>query len=326
MRKSILLKARNLKKYFPVRGGLFSKTVDYVKAVDGVTFDIKRGETLGLVGESGCGKTTMGMCILRLIEHTSGEVIFQNKNITQLKKSEMISIYKDMQIIFQDPYDSLNPRMTVGEMLGEPLIIHKLVNNKKDKKKQIIRSLEEVGLDSKCIDKYPHEFSGGQRQRINIARALSVYPSFIICDEPTSALDVSIQGQIINLLQDLKDQLSLTYLFISHDLSVVRYISERIAIMYLGKIMEMGHSEKVCFSPKHPYTKALISSVPIPDPSLKYKYTTTLLTSEEILSAINIPSGCRFHTRCPHAKEKCRNFEPKLRELEKEWFVACHFL
>jgi len=323
LENGVLLKVRNLKKYFPVRGGLFSKVVGHVQAVDRVSFDIKRGEALGLVGESGCGKTTLGMCILRLIEPTSGEVIFRNRNITKLKQREIIEIYKDMQIIFQDPYGSLNPRMKIGEIVGEPLLIHKLVKNKTEKEAKIIRLLEEVGLDSTYIGKYPHELSGGQRQRIGIARALAVSPRFIICDEPASALDVSIQAQIINLLEDLKDQLSLTYLFISHDLSVVKHISERIAVMYLGKIMEIGDSEKVCSSAKHPYTKALISSVPIPDPCLKHEY---IPLTEEIPSPINIPSGCRFHTCCPYLKERCRNFEPELREIEKGWFVACHFI
>jgi len=323
LENGVLLKVRNLKKYFPVRGGLFSKVVGYVQAVDRVSFDIKRGEALGLVGESGCGKTTLGMCILRLIDPTSGEVIFRNRNIAKLKQREIIEIYKDMQIIFQDPYGSLNPRMKIGEIVGEPLLIHKLVKNKTEKGAKIIRLLEEVGLDSTYTNKYPHELSGGQRQRIAIARALAVSPRFIICDEPSSALDVSIQAQIINLLEDLKEQLSLTYLFISHDLSVVKHISERIAVMYLGKIIEIAGSEKVCYSPKHPYTKALISAVPIPDPDLKHEYISL---TEEIPSPINIPSGCRFHTRCPYVKEKCRNFEPELREIEKGWFVACHFI
>ena len=317
-----LLNVKNLTKYFKIKGNIFKGEKSYVRAVDRVRFMLKQGEVLGLVGESGCGKTTLGMCILRLIEPTSGEVMFQNRNITKLKQREIIEIYKDMQIIFQDPYGSLNPRMKIGEIVGEPLLIHKLVKNKTEKEAKIIRLLEEVGLDSTYTNKYPHELSGGQRQRIAIARALAVSPRFIICDEPASALDVSIQAQIINLLEDLKDQLSLTYLFISHDLSVVKHISERIAVMYLGKIIEIAGSEKVCSSPKHPYTKALISSVPIPDPDLKHEY---IPLTEEIPSPINIPSGCRFHTRCPYLKERCRNFEPELREIEKGWFVACHF-
>lgn len=318
-----LLTVKNLTKYFKIKGNIFKGEKSYVRAVDRVSFMLKQGEILGLVGESGCGKTTLGMCILRLIEPTSGEVMFRNSNITKLKQREIIEIYKDMQIIFQDPYGSLNPRMKIGETVGEPLLIHKLVKNKTEKEAKIIRLLEEVGLDSTYIGKYPHELSGGQRQRIAIARALAVSPRFIICDEPASALDVSIQAQIINLLEDLKDQLSLTYLFISHDLSVVKHISERIAVMYLGKIIEIADSEKVCSSPKHPYTKALISSVPIPDPDLKHEY---IPLTEEIPSPINIPSGCRFHTRCPYLKERCRNFEPELREIEKGWFAACHFI
>ena len=318
-----LLNVKDLTKYFIMKGNIFKKEKSYVRAVDRVSFSLKQGEVLGLVGESGCGKTTLGMCILRLIEPTSGEVMFRNRNITKLRQREIIEIYKDMQIIFQDPYGSLNPRMKIGEIVGEPLSIHKLIKDKKEKKTKIIEILEKVGLDSTYIGKYPHELSGGQRQRIAIARALAVSPRFIICDEPVSALDVSIQAQIINLLKNLKDQLSLTYLFISHDLSVVKYISDRIAVMYLGKIIEIAGSEKVCFSPKHPYTKALISSVLIPDPDLKHEY---IPLTEEIPSPINIPSGCRFHTRCPYLKERCRNFEPELREIEKGWFVACHFI
>jgi len=317
-----LLKVKNLTKYFKIKGNIFKEKKSYVRAVDKVSFMLRQGEVLGLVGESGCGKTTLGMCILRLIEPTGGEVIFQNRNITKLKQEEIIGIYKDMQIIFQDPYGSLNPRMKVGEIIGEPLLIHRLLRDKAERETEVIKLLEKVGLDSTCMNKYPHEFSGGQRQRIAIARALAVSPKFIICDEPTSALDVSIQSQIINLLEDLKNQLSLTYLFISHDLSVVKHISDRIAVMYLGRIVEIGDSEKVYSSPKHPYTKALISSVPIPDPNIKHEY---IPLTEEIPSPVNIPSGCRFHTRCPYAKEKCHNSEPELKEVEKGWFVACHF-
>ena len=323
LENGVLLKVINLKKYFPARRGLFSKVIGYIKAIDGVSFDIKRGETLGLVGESGCGKTTLGMCVLKLIETTSGEVIFRDRNITKLNQKEIIQIYKDMQIIFQDPYSSLNPRMKIGEIVGEPLLINKLVKNKTEKEATIKKLFEEVGLDGTYLDKYPHELSGGQRQRVVIARALAVSPSLIICDEPTSALDVSIQAQIINLLVDLKNQLSLTYLFISHDLSVAKHISDRIAVMYLGKIIEIGNSENVCSLAKHPYTKALIFSVPVPDPELKSDYFPL---NEEMPSPINIPSGCRFHTRCNYAKEICSNVEPELREIKKEWFVACHFV
>jgi len=319
--ENYLLSVKNLTKYFRIRGNLLKKEKRYIRAVERVNFSLKQGEVLGLVGESGCGKTTLGMCILRLIEPTGGEVLFQDKNITQLKEKELIEMRKDMQIIFQDPYGSLNPRMKIRDIIGEPLLIHKLVKNKREKEAKIIKLLEEVGLDSTYTNKYPHELSGGQRQRIAIARALAVSPKFIICDEPVSSLDVSIQAQIINLLEDLKVHLSLTYLFISHDLSVVKHISDRIAIMYLGKIVEIADSEKICSSPKHPYTKALISSVPIPNPDLKHEHVP--LTGE-IPSPINIPSGCRFHTRCPYAKEKCKNNEPELRETEKGWFVACH--
>jgi len=317
-----LLNVKNLTKYFTIKGNIFKEEKRYVRAVEKVNFALRQGEVLGLVGESGCGKTTLGMCILRLIEPTNGEVIFRGKNITQLKEKELTEMRKSMQIIFQDPYGSLNPRMKIKDIIGEPLLIHKLVEDKRKREAKIIRLLEGVGLDSTYANKYPHELSGGQRQRIAIARALAVSPGFIICDEPVSALDVSIQAQIVNLLKNLKNQMSLSYLFISHDLSVVKHISDRIAIMYLGKIVEMADSEKICSSPKHPYTKALISSVPIPDPDFKHEY---IPLTEEIPSPINVPSGCRFHTRCPYAKEKCSDFEPELREIEKGWFVACHF-
>ena len=320
---AVLLKVRDLKKFYPVRRHSFLKERGYTKAVDGVSFELNRGEALGLVGESGSGKTNLGLCILRLREPTSGEVVFKNQDITKLKPNEIPGIYKDMQIIFQDPYSSLNPRMRVGEMIGEPLVIYKLVKSRIEKEAKIKMLLKEVGLNDAFIEKYPHELSEGQRQRIVIARALSVSPTFIVCDEPTSALDVSVQAQIINLLEDLRNQLSLTYLFISHDLSVIKHICNRMAVMYLGKIIEFGETEKVCSSAKHPYTRLLISSILIPDPTLKYEH---LSLNDEIPSSIDVPAGCRFHPRCPYAKEVCKYSEPVLTEIERGWFVACHLL
>jgi peptide/nickel transport system ATP-binding protein len=317
-----LLKVKNLTKHFQVKSNMFSKESKYVRAVEKTSLSLAKGEVLGLVGESGCGKTTLGMCVLRLIEPTDGEVIFRDKNIVQLKDEELLSMRKHMQIIFQDPFGSLNPRTKIKDIVREPLFIHKLAESKSDEEAKIIKLLGEVGLDETCSNKYPHELSGGQRQRVAIARALAVSPEFIVCDECVSALDVSVQAQIINLLEDLKIKKNLSYLFISHDLSVTKHISDRIGIMYLGKIVEMADSENICSSPKHPYTKALISSVPIPDPNLKREY---IPLTEEIPSPINIPTGCGFHTRCPFVTEKCKTLEPELKEVEKGWLVACHF-
>lgn len=322
MKNEALLKVNNLKKYYPNRIHPFSKMRGYTRAVDGVSFNLKKGEILGLVGESGSGKTNLGLCVLRLREPSGGEVIFNGKNITKLKLKEIPEIYKEMQIIFQDPYSSLNPRMTAGEMVGEPLIIHKSVKNKLEKEIKVKNLLKDVGLGNACINKYPYELSSGQRQRIVIARALATSPSFIVCDEPTAALDVSVQAQIINLLKDLKNQFSLTYLFISHDLSLVRYISNRIAVMYLGKIVELGEAAQVCSFPKHPYSRALIAAVPVPEPVLNREYIQII---DEIPSSTNVPKGCRFHPRCPHAKEICYSREPELEEIETKWMVACHF-
>ena len=317
-----MLSVKGLRKYFRVKRAGFTGKKGLVKAVDDVSFEIKQGEVLGLVGESGCGKTTLGMCILNLVEATQGEIIFQGQDLTKLPEQEFIGKRKDIQVIFQDPYGSLNPRMKIGQIVGEPLYVHHLVANPQERRAKIIEILEQVGLDSLHADKYPHELSGGQRQRIAIARALILSPKFIVCDEAVSALDVSIQAQIINLLEDLKDSLNLTYLFISHDLSVVKHISDRIAIMYLGKIVEIAGAEHVCNSPKHPYTQALISSVPIPDPERKSVY---IPLQDEIPSPMNVPPGCRFHPRCPYVQQRCRDVEPELREIEPDWHVACHF-
>jgi len=319
-----LLKVRNLKKYFPIRGGLLSREVARVHAVDDVSFDIMPGETLGLVGESGCGKSTTGRSILRLIEPTSGEVTFQGKNVTTLDKRSLRALRKEMQIIFQDPYASLNPRMTVGSIIGEALVIHKLAPTRKQREERVVQLLETVGLLPDHLRRYPHEFSGGQRQRIGIARALAVSPKLIVADEPVSALDVSIQAQIVNLMEDLQEKFQLTFLFIAHDLSVVRHISDRIAVMYLGKIVEIGPSDGIRDRPLHPYTKVLESSVPVPDPDIEAQRKPILLKGE-IPSPVNPPSACRFHTRCPIAQPICSEVEPPLEMKENGRFAACHF-
>ncbi|MEP7146535.1 MAG: dipeptide ABC transporter ATP-binding protein [bacterium] len=304
----ILLEVKGLKKYFPIKTGLFSKTVGNVKAVDDVTFSIKKGETMGLVGESGCGKTTLGRAILRLIEPTAGEVIFEGKNITTMPHKELKQIRKEMQIIFQDPYSSLNPRITVGGMLAEILKFHGIAEGEAAEKR-VEQLLDTVGLRKIHARRYPHEFSGGQRQRIGIARALSVEPTFIVCDEPVSALDVSIQSQIINLLQDLQNEFGLTYLFISHDLSVVEHISDRVCVMYLGQLVEVADSKELYADPHHPYTQALLSAVPVPDPHNK---SNRIILTGDVPSPANVPSGCYFHPRCPKVFQDCPTIHPLL--------------
>jgi oligopeptide transport system ATP-binding protein len=320
MPDTALLRIKNLKKYFPIRGGLFSREVARVHAVDDVSFDLVKGETLGLVGESGCGKSTTGRCILRLIEPTAGEVWFDDKNVTTLDKRSLRQLRRDMQIIFQDPYASLNPRMTVGSIIGEALVIHKLAKSKREREERVVHLLETVGLNADHLRRYPHEFSGGQRQRIGIARALAVSPKLIVADEPVSALDVSIQAQVINLLEDLQKQFNLTYLFIAHDLSVVEHISTRVAVMYLGKIVEIAPAKELYTNPKHPYTEALLSAVPIPDPAVKRK---RILLEGDVPSPIKPPSGCRFHTRCPVRVPSCSENDQVLKQVSPGHWVAC---
>jgi len=316
-----LLTLNNITKHFPARGGMFKKSDGVVHAVDGVSFSIEEGETFGLVGESGCGKSTLGRVIARLIEPTSGEVIFDSKDITRLKAKELKSVRRGLQLIFQDPYASLNPRMPVGEIIGEALKIHNIANGK-ERGERVKKLIDIVGLPKDSAYRYPHEFSGGQRQRIGIARALALNPRFIIADEPISALDVSIQAQIINLFKDLQKEFGLTYLFITHDLRVVEYISNRIAVMYLGKIVEIGNSADIYSHPVHPYTEALLSAVPMPDPKRKKK---RIILKGDIPSPLNPPSGCRFHTRCIYAQERCRVEEPLLIPRRDNRLAACHF-
>lgn len=318
-----LLRVNNLKKYFPIKAGLFRKTVAQVKAVDDISFYINEGETLGLVGESGCGKSTTGATILQLEKATAGEVIFQGKDVLSFSKKEIRGMRRDMQIIFQDPYASLNPRMTVTEIVGEPLDIHKLVRNKQEKNERVKQLLGSVGLSTEHMHRYPHEFSGGQRQRIGIARALAVEPKLIIADEPVSALDVSIQAQVINLLQELQQEYGLTYLFIAHDLSVVKHISDRVAVMYLGKIVEMTSKVDIYDNPLHPYTQSLLSAIPIPDPTINKE---RIVLEGDVPSPINPPSGCRFHPRCPYVMEICRGEDPEFKVYGDNHYVACHFL
>ena len=316
-----ILQVNHLKKYFPIKGGMVSKTVGHVKAVDGVTFNLKRGTTMGLVGESGCGKTTTGRTILRLAgEKTDGQVLFNGKEIYDMSPKELRALRTKMQIIFQDPFSSLSPRLPVGEIIGEAVREHKLVS-KAEYNDYIDKVMDNCGLQPFHKARYPHEFSGGQRQRICIARALALNPEFVVCDEPVSALDVSIQAQIINLLKDLQDQYNLTYLFISHDLSVVEHISDSVGVMYLGNLVEYGDTEDIFRNPLHPYTKALFSAIPVPDPNAKMN---RIVLEGSIPSPSNPPSGCKFHTRCPYATERCKVEAPCQREVEPGHYVVCH--
>jgi oligopeptide transport system ATP-binding protein len=317
-----LLSVRDLRKHFAVKGGILSRVVDQVHAVDGVSFDIAPGETLGLVGESGCGKSTTGRCILRLIEPSSGEILFKGADVKRMDSNALRALRRDMQIIFQDPYASLNPRLTVGAIVGEALTIHGLAKSRREHEERVVQLLETVGLQPDHMRRFPHEFSGGQRQRIGIARALAVEPKLIVCDEPVSALDVSIQAQVINLLEDLQEQFGLTYLFIAHDLSVVEHISTRIAVMYLGRVVEIAPARDLYDTPLHPYSEALLSAVPIPDPTVKRQ---RIMLQGDVPNPINPPSGCHFHTRCPIAKPDCSTRVPELRESRPGHWVSCHY-
>jgi len=317
-----LLRVKELVKNFPVKGGVLGRAIEYVHAVDHVSFELEAGETLGVVGESGCGKSTTGRCILRLIEPSSGEVWFGGQNVTELAPKALTALRRDIQIIFQDPFASLDPRMTVGAIVGEALIIHKLAPTRRAFEDRVVELLETVGLNSDHMRRYPHEFSGGQRQRIGIARALAVSPKLIVCDEPVSALDVSIQAQVINLLEDLQSQFGLTYLFIAHDLSVVEHISTRVAVMYLGRIVELAPAETLYTKPLHPYTEALLSAVPVPDPSVKRE---RIRLQGDVPNPIHPPGGCHFHTRCPIRQlPLCGTEKPPLRRTADGHYVACH--
>ncbi len=317
MTNSPLVEIKDLKKYFPAGKNQF------VRAVDGVSFAIQRGETLGLVGESGCGKTTVGRCLLRLIEPTSGEIRFDGKDLLALGRSEMRAMRRRMQIVFQDPYSSLNPRMKVGDIVGEPLIVHGIGNSKSERQERVNELLRVVGLDPDYAHRYPHQFSGGQRQRIGIARALALNPDFIVADEPVSALDVSVQAQVVNLLQDLQEQFGLTYLFISHGLAVVKHISTRVGVMYLGKLVELAPAEEIYRRPLHPYTQALLAAIPNPDPEARDSEHKTRRLGGDVPTPLNPPSGCRFHTRCPHVMERCKTEEPQFVQIEAGHFSAC---
>jgi oligopeptide/dipeptide ABC transporter ATP-binding protein len=316
-----LVEVKDLVKHFPIRGGAFLKQIASVRAVDGVSLAIREGETLGLVGESGCGKTTLGRLILRLEEPTAGEIYFRGESILACGQSRMRALRREMQIVFQDPFSSLNPRKTVAEIVGEPLLVHG-IGNRREREERVLRLLEVVGLRQEHLRRYPHQFSGGQRQRIGVARALALNPKLIVCDEAVSALDVSIQAQVINLLQDLQGEFGLTYLFVSHDLSVVEHVSNRVAVMYLGKIVEIAESDKLYTTPLHPYTQALLSASPIPDPTTRRQ---RIILKGDVPSPIDPPTGCRFHTRCLYAQNICSQEEPELRAVQPEHMAACFF-
>jgi oligopeptide transport system ATP-binding protein len=320
---SAMLEVHELKKYFPVHSGLIAqRIVGWVKAVDGVSFSIRRGETLGLVGESGCGKTTTGRCILQLDRPTAGRVRFNGRELTAMSEAELRALRRQMQIVFQDPFSSLNPRMNIGQMISEPIQVHRLGQSNAECRDRVAELLQVVGLNPLMAERYPHELSGGQRQRVGIARALSLQPKFIVCDEPVSALDVSIQAQIINLLEELQERFGLTYLFIAHDLAVVRHISDRIAVMYLGKLVEIADRQSLYEEPLHPYTQALLAAVPVPDPEVEARRDRVVLGGE-VSSALNLPAGCVFHPRCPIATEECSRVIPELREVKPDHYVAC---
>jgi oligopeptide transport system ATP-binding protein len=317
--KQPLVEVKNLRKYFPIKKGIFSRTVNHVKAVDGLDFTIFKGETLGLVGESGCGKSTTGRTILQLLKPSEGEVLYEGKNLVAMPKKELRKLRRDLQIVFQDPYASLDPRLTVGEVISEPLVIHNICSGK-EKQKRVEKLLNDVGLNSFHANRYAHEFSGGQRQRIGIARALALNPKLIVADEPVSALDVSIQSQVITLLQDLQEQYNLTYLFIAHDLSVVKHISDRVGVMYLGRIVEIGDKDNIYDNPLHPYTKSLLSAVPVPNPLVKRE---RIILKGDVPSPSNPPTGCSFHTRCSECMEICRTERPTFKQVEGR-YIACH--
>ena len=320
MTHSPLLRVERLTKHFPVRGGLFLRTVGQVHAVDDVSFNVGRGESLGLVGESGCGKSTVGKALLRLYEATSGAVFFEDEDITLVGRKRLRNLRRDIQIIFQDPFESLNSRHTVGKILAEPFTIHK-VGTRAERQQRVAQLLRRVGLDASAANRFPHEFSGGQRQRIGIARAIALEPKLIVCDEAVSALDVSVQSQVINLLLDLQREMNLALIFIAHDLAVVKHISDRVAVMYLGEIVETQNAQAIYAAPKHPYTRALLSAIPVPDPTIRRD--RTILTGD-VPSPITPPTGCRFHTRCAYASSICRNQKPKLEQIDGEASIACH--
>jgi len=320
--KKVILEAKEIKKYFPIKGGFFRKTIANVKAVDNVSFNLYEGETFGLVGESGCGKSTLGRTLIKLYQPTSGEIIYKGENITDFSRAKMKPLRQDIQIIFQDPYSSLNPRMNVSSIISEPMLAHGLYKKGNELTQRVIEILEICGLSSYHMYRYPHQFSGGQRQRIGIARALALNPSFIVCDEPVSALDVSIQSQIINLMMDLQEKMGLSYLFISHNLSVVKHISQRVGVMYLGSLVELADKDDLYKKPSHPYTRVLLAAIPIPNPE-HIKDLNTI--GGELPSNVNTPVGCKFHTRCPHVQPMCVEQEPAMIEIEKNHFVRCHF-